>query len=328
MENKRILIFGGSGSLGLSLINRLIDKNKILVYSRDEAKHWNIKNKIKNKNLSLVIGDIRDYQRVKEEIVKYKPDIIIIVSALKHVDICELFPKESILTNINGPQNVIDIITDKIEMLQNLEVVLMVSTDKACSPINIYGMCKSISERIVIEKGRHFNKVKFLVVRYGNVLQSRGSIIPLFMYQAKNDPFFTLTRSDMTRFLMTLDESVDLIIDIIKNGASGESWIPKLRSMRIEDLANIFSKVYNKPVKEVGIRSGEKIHEYLINQTESLRSIITEKHYIIKPIYENKIYNNKPYDYDSSIDILDYKNLFEYLKLLNVFKEDIDNFVI
>lgn len=328
MENKKILIFGGSGSLGLSLINRFIYKNKILVYSRDETKQWKIKNKIKSKNLSLIIGDIRDYIRVKEEIVRFKPDIIIIASALKHVDVCELFPKESILTNINGPQNVVDAVNNKIELLPNLESVLMVSTDKACSPINVYGMCKSISERSIVEKGRHFSKPKFLVVRYGNVLQSRGSIIPLFMYQAKNDLFFTLTRSDMTRFLMTLDESVDLILDIIKNGKNGETWIPKLRSMKIKDLANIFSKIYNKPVKEIGIRSGEKIHESLINQTESLRTVITEKHYIIKPIYKNKIYNDQPYDYNSSVDNIDYNILFKYLKSLDIFKKDIDNFII
>ncbi len=321
MNNKKILIFGGSGSLGTSLINKLVDQNEILIYSRDESKQWEIKNRIKNKNLSMVIGDIRDYIRVKEEISKFKPHVIMIAAALKHVDVCENFPKESVLTNINGTQNVVDAVIDKLDFLPNLETVLFVSTDKACSPINVYGMCKAISERSVIEKQQCCDTVKFLVVRYGNVLQSRGSIIPLFMYQAKNKPCFTITRSDMTRFLMTLDESVSLILNAIQNGKSGETWIPKIRSMKIKDLADMFSEIYNKPIKEIGIRSGEKIHEYLINETESLRTVMAKDCYIIKSIYENKIYNEDPYDYNSSVDNIKYDDLFRYLKDLGVFEE-------
>jgi len=329
MKNKRLLIFGGSGSLGIALIKRLIDKNKLSIFSRDESKHWKIKNKIKSSNISFAIGDIRDYCRVKEVIVKEKPDIIIIASALKYVDVCELTPQESILTNINGPQNVVNAVVNKIDILPNLETVLMVSTDKACEPINVYGMCKALAERLTVDNYRYFQTPKFLVTRYGNVLQSRGSIIPLFMYQAQNpeEKYFTLTREDMTRFLMTLDDSVKLILDAIEKGESGETWIPRLKSMRVKDLVELFSEIYKKPIKIIGIRPGEKIHESLINQTESIRTVNTGKQYIIKPIHENKIYNVELYNYNSSQNIMDKNSLFTYLDSLNIFKDDVSKIV-
>lgn len=323
MKNKKILIFGGSGSLGNILIENLVNENKISVFSRDESKHWKIRNKVKSPNLSFIIGDIRDYSRVRESIIKEKPNIIIIASALKYVDVCELSPQESILTNVNGPKNVVNAVVDKIGVLQDLETVLMVSTDKACSPINVYGMCKAISERVTIDNSRYFERPKFVVTRYGNVLESRGSIIPLFKHQAQSesDKFFTLTNKSMTRFLMTLQESVDLIVNAIENGNSGETWIPKLKSMRVVDLAELFSEVYNKPVKVIGIRPGEKIHESLVNETESLRTIDTVQNYIIKPIHEDFVYSDI-FSYNSSSDIMSKNELFNYLKTLGIFGDE------
>jgi FlaA1/EpsC-like NDP-sugar epimerase len=178
-----------------------------------------------------------------------------------------------------------------------------VSTDKACAPINVYGMCKAISERVVLEKARHFDKVKFVVVRYGNVLESRGSIVPLFKYQSENSDAITITRKDMTRFLMTLDDSVDLIFNAIIHGKSGDTWIPKLKSMRINDLAKIFSNISGKPIREIGVRSGEKIHELLVNDTESLRTLVLDDFYIIKSAIENKVYNKDTFEYGSHNDV-------------------------
>lgn len=324
---KRYLIFGGSGSLGTTLINRLISDNEVCVFSRDESKHWALKNKLNNKNLSFMIGDIRDKNRVQEAISRYKPNVIIIAAALKHVDICELSPDESVKTNIVGPQNVANAVEERAnEYSEFLETVLMVSTDKACSPINVYGMSKAIAERIVLEKARTINSIKFCAVRYGNVLDSRGSIIPLFLYQATHQEYLTVTREDMTRFLMTLNESVDLILNCINTSVTGELYVPRLKAMRILDLANIFSKRYNKPVKVVGIRSGEKVHESMINHTESLRTVERGDVFVIKPAYETTIYNEQVFDFNSSLDVLGIEELESYLTSLGYLDKQIDDF--
>ena len=329
IHNKKILIFGGSGSLGVHLINKFCVKNNILVYSRDEAKHWALKNKLKNQNVNFIVGDIRDKNRISQCILRYNPHIIIIASALKHVDICEMSPSESLLTNTIGPQNIADL-AEEIGNLDgsDLESVLMVSTDKACAPINVYGACKNLAEKIVLEKSRHSNKVKFLAVRYGNVLESRGSILPLFHYQGMHEDFIKVTRSDMTRFVMTLPESVELINRTLINAKTGELFIPKLKSMRIIDLASIFSDIYKKPIKETGLRAGEKIHESLINETESLRQTEGKEDYIIKPVFENVIYNEEPIDYNSGLkeSLITKAELFNFLDNLKMLNKNIDRF--
>ena len=327
MMRKKYLIFGGSGSLGTTLVQRLIRDNDICIYSRDESKHWALKNKFNSKNISFMIGDIRDKDRVKESISRYRPNVIIIAAALKHVDICELSPAESIKTNITGPQNIADLVEENWkEYSEFLETVLMVSTDKACAPINVYGMSKAIAERVVLEKARNVSAIKFCGVRYGNVLESRGSIIPLFLHQATHDEFLTVTREDMTRFLMTLDESVDLILDCISTAENGELYIPKLKSMRIIDLAQIFSKRYNKPIKVVGIRSGEKIHESMINDTESLRTIERDNRFVVKPIYDTRIHNQDMFDFNSSLDILSIDELEQYLDSKGYLNKKVEDF--
>ena len=324
MKSNRILIFGGSGSLGSYLINDYIKDNEVFVFSRDEAKHWALKNKFKSGSLNFFIGDIRDYTRVKESIDKLKPDIVIIASALKHVDVCENSPIESIQTNIIGPKNVSDACFGN----DFIKTVLMVSTDKACSPINTYGLCKGVAEKYVLEKSKYNTYTKFIAVRYGNVLESRGSIIPLFHYQGMFGDEITITDPSMTRFIMTLPDSVSLINRAIKEASNGEMFIPKIKSMRIKDIASIFSDLYNKPIKEIGMRVGEKIHEALINETESLRSTETEKDFIIKSIFDKKIYNEQAFDFNSGIEnlILDKEELRSYLSRLNMLEKNIDKF--
>jgi len=322
---RKIIVFGGTGSLGKTLIKRLAIDNEVAVFSRDEEKHWTIKNQYKGYNVRFFVGDIRDYSRVLDVIDTYRPDDIIIASALKQVDTCELSPGESIKTNIIGIQNVVDAVENSKH--DNMRVC-MVSTDKACSPVNVYGMCKAIAERVVLSRSLHSNKnVKFVATRYGNVLESRGSIIPLFKYQALNSDCLTVTHPDMTRFVMTLDESVDLIMHALEKGETGQTWIPKLNSMKISDLAEIFSTRYSKDVKIIGIRPGEKLHEALISHAESIRAVDVGDRYYLDPSHATVKEGYKMFEYSSENDNLEKGQLDRYLDGLGIFEGNLSNFI-
>lgn len=337
IKGKSILIFGGTGSLGKKLIDRLSYSNSISVYSRDELKQWTLKNDLSIKGYSIeqpkfYVGDVRDYNRVKDVIRQVKPNIIILAAALKQVDTCELSPWESIQTNIHGTQNVISAINDVHS--KKLETVLYVSTDKASSPINTYGMCKAISERLITSQASIERKdnVAFVCTRYGNVLESRGSIIPLFKYQSEKNDCLTVTNPEMTRFVMTLDDSVDLISKAIVSGASGETWIPVIPSMRIGDLAELFSELSGKPIRVVGSRPGEKLHEDLINVSEATRTrkicdykSSKAKNYVIEPVFSTTC-SREVLSYDSSMKVLTKEELKKHLIRLNVFDMKLDQF--
>lgn len=319
------LIFGGTGSLGKKLIQRLLPSEQVAVYSRDEAKHWTIKNELADSNrvndLQFFVGDIRDKRRISDVIRQVNPKRIIIAAALKQVDTCELSPSESINTNIIGTQNVIDAVNE-LDQRVALNAVCFVSTDKACSPVNTYGMCKAISERIVTSQSRTGLKhVKYVAVRYGNVLESRGSIIPLFKYQCENSSHITVTDPSMTRFVMTLDESVTLILKALEHGESGTTWIPRLPSMFVGDLAKIFSERYNKQIKIIGHRPGEKMHEDLINEAESTRTAYKFEHdcYVIQPAY--KPGSLEQFKYSSNDSCLSYEDLKQLLSNLGVIEK-------
>ena len=276
--NKKILIFGGTGSLGHKLNKRYLDNNIIYNFSRDEHKHWKMRLKFKShKNLNFIIGNVSDRIRVKESIKRVKPDIIIIACAMKHIEQCEVNTNESLNTNMLGTKYILDSVEDNLNVLTNLETVLFVSSDKACSPINNYGMAKALSETFLIEKAMFIKNIKFVNVRYGNVLNSNGSIIPRLHAIGKDNNYkeFTLTHEKMTRFVMTLDQSVDLIEYTILNTKSGDTVISELTSLKVKDLIEIFSEKYNKPVKISGLRPGEKLLESLINESQSGR---IEKH--------------------------------------------------
>jgi len=315
MYHKKILIFGGTGSLGKKLIERYIETNEIINYSRDECKHWKLELKYKGKNLKNIIGNISNKERVENSLLRENPNIIIIAAAMKHIDKCEYASSESIDINLIGVQNILNSVEKNQNNLTMLETVLFVSTDKACSPINIYGMCKSLSEKLVIEKSFYMPKFKFVCTRYGNVLNSRGSIIPILHDLGKNPKIkeFSLTHEKMTRFIMTLDESVDLIEYAILYADNGDIVIPKLKTMYIKDLFDIFSKLYNKPIQIIGLRVGEKLNEMLINDTQSARTIEKEKYYHIKSNYINKIINENFYEYHSGQNIITKNELEEYL---------------
>jgi len=189
MNKESILIIGGTGSLGNKLIERYINNNIIYVYSRDESKHWKMSIEYNNNpNLQFIIGDIRDYDKLQQTLLRIKPSIVIIAAALKHIDRCEYETNECLLTNIKGTQNVLNII-ETFENILKIKTVCFVSTDKACSPVNIYGMSKAISECLMIEKSKEIPFIKFITVRYGNVLNSRGSIIPTLHDIGKNDKY-------------------------------------------------------------------------------------------------------------------------------------------
>jgi len=329
ITNKKILIVGGTGSLGYELCSRYIANNKIIIYSRDECKHWKMNMDFNsNDNLKFIIGNIRNKAKLQQSLCRIKPDIIILAAALKHIDKCEYETNECINTNIIGTQNVLDVIESNLSLLDNLESICFISTDKACSPVNIYGMSKAISECLVIEKAKYIvnhNKnsknIKFVCVRYGNVLNSRGSIIPT-LHRIGNDDNYThykLTHPNMTRFIMTLQQSVDLIEHAILYADSGDIVIPKLVSCKIIDMIKIFSEKYNKSIVISGLRPGEKMLESLINHTQSMRIEIKDNGYTyIKPSWNTKNNNLDIKDYNSTINPMNQEELKNYLIKLNL----------
>lgn len=294
IENKTILIFGGSGSLGNELTKRYIANNNIAIFSRSENNQFLMKKRFHSDldNIEFIIGDVVDKEKVKYSLTKFQPDIVIIASAMKHIDICEENINSCIDINIRGTTNIVDSIVENYcnNINRNLEVVCYISTDKACSPVNTYGMSKAISERINIDNFNTFHTLKFVNVRYGNVLESRGSLIPV-LKDVGNDntkQYFSVTDKNMTRFFMTLDDSIDLIEYAILNAESGDTVIPKhIKCFNIYDIVEYFSQKYNKPIKVTGIRPGEKLHENLVCFTESLRLVENDDYYLIKHVSKN-----------------------------------------
>ena len=327
--NNRIIIFGGTGSLGQALIRRLGENNELFLFSRDEAKHWTIKNKLSEKhNVKFIVGDIRDKDRVQSSLIQVNPNIVIIAAALKQVDTCENSPFESVQTNIIGVQNIVNSVINNRDKLSAMNSVLLVSTDKACAPTNVYGMCKAISERLITSSETFLNGPKFVGVRYGNVLESRGSIIPLFRHQVEFQSFLTVTNTDMTRFIMTLDQSIDLIEATLQGARNGEIWLPKIVSMRIIDLAEIFAEKFKKEIKIIGSRPGEKIHEDLIGETESTRVKFEHNYYKMSPISETTTTEtSNSFALSSSQNLLSKAELKKYLNSIGILDQPIDTFI-
>lgn len=312
-----VCIVGGTGSLGNELIKVFIEKkcNHIHVISRDETKQWMMKSKYNNVSaIKYHIGDIRCKERMNCLIDEIQPTLIINASAMKHIDICEENVTECIQTNVNGVIN----ITNACRLIKHQFVFVQVSTDKSVSPTTLYGSSKMIAERIVIDISKKTTNGIFLVVRYGNVLNSRGSIIPKYLEISKQQntkSVFPLTNHEMTRFFMTLSQSVNLILFAIEFGNSGEIWLPCVKSFKIHDLALLFSKTYDKPIKKIDMRIGEKIHEILINEVEVpfvktyLDKNTKEKMYIICPLIKNinlsPVYNKNIFNYinENSIEL-------------------------
>lgn len=287
---QRTLVFGGTGSLGTTIISNWRFVDRFYVYSRDEYKQWNQRQQFPN--TEYILGDISDYQNVEKTILKADPTLIIIASAMKHVDRCQEYVEKCLDTNVLGLLNVLKAV-EKIYSYKiiSLKKIIFISTDKACEPVTIYGMSKGISEHII--QTRKWNlPIDIIAVRYGNVINSNGSIIPIFKNKIKNNEDITITDVNMTRFYMTLDQSVQLIKDAIDYGNSGEIWIPQLKSMKIIDLASIFAEKYNKDIKIIGLRCREKIHECLISKEEFLYTITKTGEYEDRYVIVSKIPDN------------------------------------
>ena len=267
-ENKKILITGGTGSLGQALTKKLLktDVDTIRIFSRNESKQVQMESEIKDKRLRFLIGDIRDLSRLEKALEGV--DIVFHTAALKHVPVVEYNPFEAIKTNILGAQNLIDAC-----LKENVETVVGISTDKAVSPLNTYGATKLLMEKLLTTAQNYLDidkyRTKFLAVRYGNVVGSSGSVIPKFIQQIKSNEKIRITDSQMTRFSITMDDALDLIINASKIGKGSEVFVPKLKAYNIMDVKSaLFELLHETEYEIVGIRPGEKLHETLINEDE------------------------------------------------------------
>ena len=277
-KKKTILVTGATGTFGKSLIKELIEKysfKKLIIFSRDELKQFHMQNEFKNDKLRFLLGDVRDKDRFNFACKNI--DIIIHAAALKQVPAAEYNPEEFIKTNIIGASNIINAAINN-----QVERVIALSTDKASSPINLYGATKLVSDKLFISANNIVGSQKtlFSVVRYGNVLNSRGSVIPLFLSQQKNKEFH-VTDNKMTRFFMTVEESVDFVIDSLLRMKGGEIFIPKLEAYKIIDIVKAIDSM--KKIKLIGLRPGEKIHETLFSKDESLRVNEFKSFYVLLP---------------------------------------------
>ena len=268
LDGKKILITGGTGSLGQSLTKRLLATNvdTVRILSRNESKQVNMESEFNDKRLRFLIGDVRDFERLKTAFEDI--DIVYHAAALKHVPVIEYNPFEAIKTNVQGSQNVID-----ASLSQDVEKVICIGTDKAVSPLNTYGATKLLMEKLFVSANNFLNvtrhRTKFLALRYGNVVGSSGSVIPKFIKMIKEGRKITITDSEMTRFSITMDQALDFILDCTINGNASEIYIPKLKSYSILDVKDALFEIFGKTdFEEIGIRPGEKLHETLINSEE------------------------------------------------------------
>ena len=280
LSRKDILITGGSGSLGHALTEELLKMpiKKIRIFSRDELKQSQMESKFNDKRLRFFIGDVRDQDRVKRAMEGV--DIVFHAAALKHVPVAEYNPFEAVKTNVVGAQNVIDAC-----LQENVEKVIAISSDKAVSPLNTYGATKLLMEKLFVAANHYKGnrKTTFTCVRYGNVLGSRGSVVPKFIDQIKKNGSITVTDPKMTRFNITMPQAIHLIFDAVTTTQGGEIFIPKLAGYYLKDIKDAIVQLIRKKVTEsrIPVRGGEKYHEILINNDEIRNTLESKKNYII-----------------------------------------------
>ncbi len=298
LQDKRVVVTGGTGSLGKVLVKRMLKgevgmPRQIVVFSRDEAKQHQMRLDFQHLRaatdeviyhnfeqlLQFRIGDVRDLHSVSN--VLSDADVVFNAAALKQVPSCEYFPFEAVQTNIIGAENIIRAIRERS---LSLETVVGVSTDKACKPVNVMGMTKAIQEKLFVRANLDGGKTRYICVRYGNVLASRGSVIPLFHEQIRRGGPVTITTTDMTRFLLSLEQAVDTIFAAMKEGKPGETYIPRVPSARVTDIAEAIINNQNIKTVVTGIRPGEKIHEILVSEEEAHRTVDRGPYYVIQPM--------------------------------------------
>ena len=323
LTNRKILITGGTGSFGNAFINYIL-KNKIpfksiKILSRDEKKQHDMREKYNNDKLEFIIGDVRDYKSIVS--VVNDVDFIFHAAALKQVPSCEFFPQEAVKTNILGTENIIDAANDS-----KVKKIVFLSTDKSVNPINAMGMSKALMEKIILAKSRSVrNNLSLCITRYGNVIGSRGSVVPTFINQIRSNKPLTITDKSMTRFLMTLKEAIELVIFAFKNGKNGDLFVKKSSAATLDTISKAVKQHLKKKTKviNIGFRHGEKMHESLLSQEERIIAKDLGNYFRIK--LDNKSLNYKkfyirgrnlksikPYSSDSTKML----NLNETLKIL------------
>ena len=287
LTNKSVLVTGGTGSFGKSMVKKLLQDDqvrKVIVYSRDELKQFEMRSVFDSSKLRYFLGDVRDLQRLKQ--ATDDVDVIIHAAAIKQIPAAEYNPMEAIKTNINGAENVITAAIDN-----GVQKVIALSTDKAANPANLYGATKLCSDKLMVAgnvlAGKH--PTRFSVVRYGNVLGSRGSVIPFFKDQKKVG-IIPITDVRMTRFWLTIDEGVNFVLDRLSQMQGGEIFVPKIPSFKVVDVAQVVAP--NVPIDIIGIRPGEKLHEVMITEDDSLFTFEFKDFYAILPpfLLENEHY--------------------------------------
>ena len=325
LEGKSVLVTGGTGSLGRALVRRILSgeqgtPSKVLVMSRDEAKQHAMRVAYLNrqvttdeviyhnfeKSLEFRIGDVRSYADVCSALRGV--DVVANAAALKQVPTCEYFPSQAVATNCRGPENIVRAIR---EHGYPIETVVGISTDKACKPVNVMGMTKAIQERVFMAANVLIPETRFLCVRYGNVLSSRGSVIPLFHQQIRAGGPITITSKRMTRFLLSLDEAVDVVFEALHGAKRGETYVPILRAARVLDIARaMIGERTDLELEEIGVRPGEKLNEVLVSEEECHHVVRRGDYYVILPLLP-ELRNGTlaepalEHEYSSADDLLD-----------------------
>ncbi len=339
-DGKVILITGGTGSLGKTIVHHIMSGHygipkQVIVFSRDEAKQHHMRlsylhkkhatdeviyNQLRER-LVFRIGDVRSYDDIKR--VLPGADIVINAAALKQVPTCEYFPEQAIQTNCIGAINLAQAI---IEGFGSPEAVVAISTDKACKPVNVMGMTKAIQERIIATANVYSAKTRFLCVRYGNVLASRGSVTLYFIDQIRKGEAVTITDKRMTRFLLSLDDAVNTVFAVLEHGNAGETFVPRIRSAKITDVAEVLIDDRDIKVQFTEIRPGEKIHEIMISEEETARVGRRGGYYVIRCILpevaDRVSVGDEPYDlkgeYSSSDHTMDRSEIHTLLERNNL----------
>ena len=302
-KHKKLLITGGTGSFGNAVLNKFLDSDisEIRILSRDEKKQHDMRVTYNNPKIKFFIGDVRDRDSIRSAINGV--DYIFHAAALKQVPSCEFFPVEAVKTNVLGTDNVLSVAISK-----NVKKVICLSTDKAVYPINAMGVSKAMMEKVLVAKSRISNSTIICGTRYGNVMASRGSVIPHFYDQIEKEKNITVTDPNMTRFMMTLDDAVNLVLYAFENGKSGDIFVQKSPSTTIGELAAAMKKIYNSSVKieNIGIRHAEKLHETLLSKEERLVSEELENYFRVPA--DNRDLNYNKYFFEGK----ESKNLEEY----------------
>ena len=280
LKGKSVLVTGGTGSFGKNFVQRLMKDDavsKIIVFSRDELKQFEMQSSLHSSKLRYFLGDVRDYQRLKQATTGV--DVIVHAAAIKQIAAAEYNPMEAIKTNILGAENIVNVAIEN-----NVSKVIALSTDKAANPANLYGATKLCSDKLMVAGNILAGKqnVRFSVVRYGNVLGSRGSVIPFFKEQIKNG-YLPITDISMTRFWLTIDQGVQFVLDSLSRMHGGEIFVPKILSFKVVDVAKVISP--DTPIKIIGIRPGEKLHEVMITEDDSDYTLEFKDYYAILPSF-------------------------------------------